>query len=101
MDQNEISDIPEISGAIEIDMDVEVNRVVRRVTISVVKRGDKFFAHYYLHPKDSDQGAPKIEGLVFSITEDICTSQELPNLRRRVKEEADARGIGHVRHLGF
>ncbi|NIP32521.1 MAG: hypothetical protein GWN76_20455 [candidate division Zixibacteria bacterium] len=89
------SDIEEISGVLP-----DSSSGGRRVTITVLENNGYYFAVYYLHEKGDNGEAPRPEGYVFHRTENIF-SHDLYYMRLRVKEEADYRGLDHVRHLGF
>jgi len=91
-----ISETEEISGII-ID---EGGTGGRRVTITVYGNGVYYSAHYFLHPKGDLGDAPQPEGYEFHLTEEIY-SHDLYFMRLRVKEEAERRGLPHIRLLGF
>jgi len=93
---------------ISIDLDVsEISGVIpegsaaRRVTITVCEHEGRFYALYHLHDRGDERDAPRPNGYLFHRTEIMDSAHDLHAFRRRVKEEADYRGIGHVRHLGF
>lgn len=98
MPSQEISDanaIEEISGILKDD---EIP--LHRVSIIVHKKGKMCYATYYLHPKGDHSDPPEPEGYEFHQTAEIFI-HELKFMRIRVKEEADSRGLGHIRNLGF
>jgi len=95
-DSANISETEEISS-IMVDED---NAGSRCVTITVFERDGQYYADYHLHRKDAPGEAPRPEGYIFHRTENIST-HDLYFMRLRVKEEADYRGLGHVRGLGF
>lgn len=91
----ETSDIEEISGILEEDRSAS-----RRVTITVYEQNGNYYAVYHLHTRDDQDDAPRPKGYIFHRTEEIFC-HDLAFMRRRVKEEADYRGLDHVRNLGF
>jgi hypothetical protein len=92
---SEISATEEISGILS-DEDLPMHRV----TIMVHEKGDVCYATYYIHPKGDHNVPPKPDGYIFHRTEEIHTL-DLGSMRIRVKEEAEYRGLGHVRNLGL
>lgn len=88
-------DVSEISGVMPED------HAARRVTITVYEKGGKFYVAFHLHERGDEGNAPRPEGYLFHQTEIMDSAHDLHAFRRRVKEEADARGIGHIRQLGF
>lgn len=89
----------------------------RRVTIIVYGREERLYCDYLLHPTEEEapqtkkeegkrlvigllSNAKSLPGYIFHLTEDIF-SHDLLFMRQRVREEADRRGLGHIRGLGF
>jgi len=90
---------------------------IRRITMVVSRRDNRLYASFILHPRDKDLAQMKNEpdrrmaqqiidemihdpSTVFFLTQDMY-SQELNFMKRHVREEADRRGLGYIRGLGF
>jgi hypothetical protein len=90
------SEISELSLS---DITIIPRETRRRVTIFLVKKGNRFSAAYFLHPRGSNRGVARPKNCILTVTGEIRESRELSKIKLRVKEEAKRRGIDYVCNL--